>query len=86
MAWTGEVMRRIVGVTPNADRGGCLILFECQHEQHSNRPPGVILKWFREYPCDQCSAPGRERIKQIQASISFDDVLDKMRELPKAER
>lgn len=79
MAWTGDVMRNIFAVEPH--EVGCTIIFECQHRQYSEGDARVVLKRFRKLPCDQCSAPHRLRIQEIQRGISFDEVLDKLNPL-----
>ncbi len=80
MAWDGTVKRQIVGATATPD-GGCEILFECQHRQRTLFPALTILRTFREYGCDECSRPTREKIRRIQENVSFDDVLEKLRKL-----
>lgn len=82
MAWDGTVMRDVFAVRQHG-LGPLAAELRCGHQ--FLLPEGVSASWFlrnhRQWPCDECSAPGRARVKAIQESIQFDDVLGKLRGL-----
>lgn len=90
MAWTGDVERRIVAALPVAvDRivGGirkttfaCRLMLECGHEQPSDVLPSDAVR-LRKTVCVACSKPNWDPIGAIRESITFDEVLEKLRKL-----
>ena len=82
MAWTGDVIQELRGVRPATN--GSTILFVCGHEQFS-RLSTVEALFLREAVCNQCSKPHKDKIPKIRSSISFDDVLRKLRALHKSD-
>ena len=79
MAWMGDISRDLVAVRPDG-AGSILVFSGCQHEQRSALPPNVAIR-LRSEICAECSKPHWARVKQIQDSISFDDVLRRLRTL-----
>lgn len=84
MAWDGAVRRRVIAV----DLEGPTLHFEtCRHQQPwpvAGVPPIAVFHGLLsggEWICEKCSAPHRGRIRRIQESISFDDVMTKLRKL-----
>jgi hypothetical protein len=77
MAWTGEVMRRIRAAKPR--ESGSILVFECGHEQDSVLSPYQTV--IREWVCEQCSSKSMARVREIQESITFDSVLERIKDL-----
>lgn len=78
MAWDGTVMRRWSSATPVPPDNGMDVQFECGHHQVFHLRITEIAE-RREWPCDECSAPSRARIKAHRDSINFDDVIGKLK-------
>jgi len=79
MAWDGTVKQKIQFIKKSDDGRRIIVFQNCQHEQISEWPLHDILK-LHETVCFQCSKPHWDKISAIRESISFDDVVGKLKE------
>lgn len=79
MAWMGDIWQRVSHIVCTDDTA--FITLECRHVIESQQSTEEIMGRLRnrEMECPECSAPTKARIKVYQDSISFDDVLTKLR-------